>query len=114
MSNPLLESLPLPAFSRIEPSHVRPAIEQLIEENREAIRQRLEQGGPYTWANLVEPLETVDDRLNRAWSPVSHLNAVMNSDALRDAYNGCLPLLSEYATEVGQNDALFAAYREIA
>jgi len=56
----------------------------------------------------------VDDRLNRAWSPVSHLNAVMNSDALRDAYNGCLPLLSEYATEIGQNDALFAAYREIA
>ncbi|MEY4683993.1 MAG: hypothetical protein RLZ25_452 [Pseudomonadota bacterium] len=114
MSNPLLESLPLPAFSRIDASHVKPAIEQLIAENREAIRQRLEKGGPYTWENLVEPLETVDDRLNRAWSPVSHLNAVMNSDALRDAYNGCLPLLSEYATEVGQNDALFTAYREIA
>lgn len=114
MSNPLLESLPLPSFSRIDASHVRPAIEQLIGENREAIRQRLEKGGPYSWENLVEPLETVDDRLNRAWSPVSHLNAVMNSDALRDAYNGCLPLLSEYATEVGQNDALFAAYLEIA
>lgn len=114
MSNPLLESLPLPSFSRIDASHVRPAIEQLIRENRDAIEQRLEQGGPYTWENLVEPLETADDRLNRAWSPVSHLNAVMNSDALRDAYNGCLPLLSEYATEVGQNDALFAAYREIA
>lgn len=113
MSNPLLESLPLPSFARIDASHVRPAIEQLIGENREAIRLRLEKGGPYTWNNLVEPLETVDDRLNRAWSPVSHLNAVMNSDALRDAYNGCIPLLSEYATEVGQNDALFAAYREI-
>lgn len=113
MSNPLLESLPLPSFARIDASHVRPAIEQLIGENRETIRLRLEKGGPYTWNNLVEPLETVDDRLNRAWSPVSHLNAVMNSDALRDAYNGCIPLLSEYATEVGQNDALFAAYREI-
>lgn len=114
MSNPLLESFSLPPFSRIDASHVRPAIEQLIGENREAIRRRLEKGGPYTWDNLVEPLETVDDRLNRAWSPVSHLNAVLNSDALRDAYNGCIPLLSEYATEVGQNDALFAAYREIA
>ena len=113
MSNPLLESLSLPAFSRINAIHVRPAIEQLIGENREAIQRRLDLGGPYTWDNLVEPLETVDDRLNRAWSPVSHLNAVMNSDALRDAYSGCIPLLSEYATEVGQNDALFAAYREI-
>jgi len=114
MSNPLLESRSLPAFSRIDPSHVRPAIEQLIGENRKAIRLRLEMGGPYTWDNLVDPLETLDDQLNRAWSPVSHLNSVMNSDALRDAYNGCIPLLSEYATEVGQNDALFAAYREIA
>ena len=114
MSNPLLESRSLPAFSRIDPAHVRPAIEQLISENRKAIRLRLETGGPYTWDNLVAPLETLDDQLNRAWSPVSHLNSVMNSDALRDAYNGCIPLLSEYATEVGQNDALFAAYREIA
>ncbi|MEY2697569.1 MAG: hypothetical protein RL333_1707 [Pseudomonadota bacterium] len=114
MSNPLLESRSLPAFSRIDAAHVRPAIEQLISENRKAIRLRLEAGGPYTWDNLVDPLETLDDQLNRAWSPVSHLNSVMNSDTLRDAYNGCIPLLSEYATEVGQNDALFAAYREIA
>ena len=114
MLNPLLESNVLPPFSRIEASHVEPAIAELIANNREAIRRRLELGGSYTWENLVEPLEQWDDRLNRAWSPVSHLNAVMNSDALRDAYNACLPLLSEYGTEIGQNEALFNAYREIA
>ncbi len=114
MSNPLLESFELPTFSRIKPEHVRPAIEQIIADNRAAVQSRLEKGGPYTWENLVAPLELMDDRLNRSWSPVSHLNAVMNSEALRDAYNGCLPLLSEYATEFGQNEKLYAAYLELA
>ena len=114
MSNPLLERFELPTFSRIKPEHVRPAIEQIIADNRAAVQSRLEKGGPYTWENLVAPLELMDDRLNRSWSPVSHLNAVMNSEALRDAYNGCLPLLSEYATEFGQNEKLYAAYLELA
>lgn len=114
MTNPLLEIQELPAFSRIEPEHVLPAMTRLIEESRRAIDTLLASGGPYTWDNLVEPLEDIDDRINRAWSPVSHLNSVVNSDALREAYNDCLPLLSEYATEVGQNDALYQAYRSLA
>jgi len=68
----------------------------------------------YTWKNLIEPLEDVDDKLNKAWSPVSHMNSVVNSDELRDAYNACLPKLSAYSTEMGQNEALFKAYRFIA
>lgn len=114
MPNPLLENFVLPPFSRIAPEHVKAAVERMIEDNKEAIRLRLDQAGPYTWSNLVEPLEFMDDRLNKGWSPVSHLNAVMNSEALRDAYNECLPILSEYATEVGQNEGLYAAYRDLA
>jgi len=114
MNNPLLENHPLPPFSHIKPEHVEPAIRQLLDESRKAIEARLEQGAPYTWDNLVEPLEDIDDRINRAWSPVGHLNAVVNSDELREAYNACLPILSEYATEVGQNDRLFQAYRALA
>ncbi|MDD1650368.1 MAG: oligopeptidase A [Methylococcaceae bacterium] len=114
MTNPLLESQELPAFSRIEPEHVLPAMTRLIDESRRAIDTLLASGGPHTWGNLVEPLEDIDDRINRAWSPVSHLNSVVNSDELREAYNACLPLLSEYATEVGQNDALYQAYHSLA
>jgi len=114
MNNPLLENHPLPPFTLIKPVHVEPAIRQLLDESRKAIEARLEQGAPYTWASLVEPLEDIDDRINRAWSPVGHLNAVVNSDELREAYNACLPILSEYATEVGQNDRLFQAYRALA
>lgn len=74
----------------------------------------LEEGKTYTWDNLAGPLEDLDDRLNRAWAPVAHLNAVVNSEPLREAYNACLPMLSEYATEIGQNETLYHAYRNIA
>lgn len=114
MINPLLENKTLPAFSNIKPEHVLPAMTQLIADSRSTIDALLANGGPYTWASLVEPLEDIDDRINRAWSPVGHMNAVVNSDELREAYNACLPLLSEYATEVGQNDVLFQAYKSIA
>lgn len=113
MTNPLTEPGELPAFSRIEPDMIRPAIEQLIEENRGEIDKLTAQPDP-NWSNLVDPLALMNDRLDKAWSPVRHLNSVKSSDALRDAYNNCLPILSEYATEISQNRALFEAYRRIA
>ena len=114
MSNPLLEMTGLPPFSKIKPEHVEPAIDTLLAEIREDINRRLDDyAGQYNWDNLIQPLEDRDDRLSRAWSPVSHMNSVVNSPALREAYNACLPKLSEYATEMGQNRKLFEAYKFI-
>jgi len=67
-----------------------------------------------TWDGLIKPLSLLEDQLSRAWSPVRHLNSVKSSDTLRQAYNACLPLLSEYATEMSQNSALYQGYRTIA
>jgi oligopeptidase A len=114
MNNPLLANATLPIFSQIKPEHVVPAIDQLLAEARSAVEQHLQASQNYTWKNLIEPLEDVDDKLNKAWSPVSHMNSVVNSDELRDAYNACLPKLSAYSTEMGQNEGLFKAYRYIA
>ncbi|MDI1276298.1 oligopeptidase A [Methylobacter sp.] len=114
MNNPLLANSTLPMFSQIKPEHIVPAIDQLLAEARSAVEQHLQATQHYTWKNLIEPLEDVDDKLNKAWSPVSHMNSVVNSDELRDAYNACLPKLSAYSTEMGQNEALFKAYRFIA
>lgn len=117
MSNPLLESHRLPPFSSIQPEHVKPAIESLLERNRERITKLLESlqatDEPPTWASLVAPLEQWDDELSQAWSPVGHLNGVMNTDALREAYNACLPLLTLYSTELGQNVDLCNAYKAL-
>jgi len=112
MSNPLLEATELPQFSKIKPEHIIPAIDELLTQAREVVSQCLQQD-VYTWENLIDPIENIEDKLNKAWSPVSHLNSVLNSDELRDAYNACLPKLSEYSTEMGQNKALFKAYQSI-
>jgi len=113
MSNPLLTFTDLPPFSQITPAHVKPAVEQVIEECRNKIEQVLEGNTSPSWDNLVAPIEEVDDRLSRIWSPVSHMNSVVNSDELREAYESCLPLLSEYGTWVGQHKGLFEAYKAI-
>ena len=114
MHNPLLEMEGLPPFSQIQPEHVEPAIDQLLKLSREQTELLLSNGQPFTWANLISPLERLDDRLGRTWSPVSHMNSVVNSDELRQVYNACLPKLSEYATEMGQNERLFNAYQAVA
>jgi len=114
MSNPLLQPTELPVFSAIKPEHIQPAIEQLITDNREQIKALLKDAGELNWNRLIAPLEALEDRLNQAWSPVSHMNSVVNSDKLREAYNACLPLLSEYGTEMGQSPELYQAYQAIA
>jgi len=114
MSNPLLEQNGLPAFSQIRPEHVEPAIDQILAENRRRIAELLDAVREPTWYNFVEPIEEWEDRLGRVWSPVAHLNSVMNSEALRAAYNACLPKLSDYSTEMGHNERLYAAYKAVA
>jgi oligopeptidase A len=113
MSNPLLNVEHLPRFDRIEAGHVEPALRQVLAENRATLEQLIVRPDP-GFATLIEPMEEMHHRLMRVWSPVSHLNAVANSEALRSAYNACLPLLTEYSTEIGQNEALYRAYSAIA
>jgi oligopeptidase A len=114
MTNPLLDQNGLPPFSKIKPEHVKPAIDTLLAESRQLVEHLLQQNSRYSWDNLVEPLDAMDDRISRAWSPVSHMNSVVNSEALRETYNECLPILSEYGTEMGQHEGLYRAYRSIA
>ncbi len=109
-SNPLLETQDLPLFSRIEAQHVEPAIDFVLQESRDQVNQLLEANTHYTWENLIEPLELIEERISRVWSPVGHMNSVVNTEDLRTAYNACLPKLSVYATEMGQNEKLFRAF----
>ena len=113
MDNPLLDQDPLPRFVQIRPEHVEPAVRELLARNRARIGELAALPKP-TFATLIEPLEELQHGVTRAWSPVSHLNAVLNSDALRAGYNACLPLLSAYQTDLAQSEPLFRAYRTIA
>ena len=116
--NPLLNLVDqggLPPFAHIEPTHVVPALDHLLVANRQAVADLLaEPMASPNWQNLVQPLEELDDRLHRVWAPAAHLNHVMNSEAWRAAYNSCLPKLSEYSTEIGQNEKLYRAWQALA
>ena len=112
--NPLLRQDTLPPFAEIKPEHVVPVVQTLINEGRAHLEALLAELGTPTWDTLVAPLEAEDDRLEQAFAPVSHLNAVVNTPELRDAYNESIALLTEYSTEVSQNRDLYQAYQALA
>jgi oligopeptidase A len=103
----------LPAFDRIRAGEVETTIRSLLERNRGEVASLEAQPAP-TFANTVLPLEQLSHRLSRTWSPISHLNGVLNSDELRASYNACLPLLSNYWTDLAQSEPLYRAYSAIA
>lgn len=109
--NPLLDFSGPPRFADFKTEHVTPAVDALLAENRAVITRVEDERAPATWADFVEPLEDANERLSRAWGQVGHLNAVMNSLELREAYNDNLPKLTQYYTELGQNEKLFNKYK---
>jgi oligopeptidase A len=110
--NPLLDFSGLPRFDELKPEHVAPALDQLLAEGRATIARVSH--APVSWDGFVVPLEDSNERIGRAWGQVSHLHAVLDSPELRDAYNATLPKITEYWTELGQNQALFEKYKALA
>ncbi|WP_394175238.1 oligopeptidase A [Thalassotalea litorea] len=113
-ANPLLANHDLPAFSLIKPEHIKPAVEKAIADSKQAIDAVVASNGPYTWQSLIADIEAVDDILEKIWSGVSHINSVASTDAIREAHDACLPMLSEYGTWVGQHLGLYQAYETFA
>ena len=113
MKNTLLNITILPEFSKINIKDIEPTINKIIEENREKTVFLLKTEKSAEWNHLISELESLDNLLSRVWSPISHLNSVMNSDDLRKAHDNCLPKLSEYSTEQSQNIDLYNVYKNI-
>ncbi len=111
--NPLLDFSSLPRFSTIKPADVKPAVEQLIADARVTVENIATTTELPTWENFVTPLDDVTERLSRAWGVVGHLNAVVNSPELRDAYNGMLPTVTDFWAGLSQDERLFTKYKQI-
>jgi len=112
MNNPLLTDDLLPRFDHIRVEHMEVAIDQILSENRMKIGQIAQQDDP-TWDTLAQPMQSLENKLENAWSVISHLNGVMNSDELRTVYKSCLEKLTEYTTELSQNSELCEAYKKL-
>ncbi|HNJ46052.1 MAG TPA: oligopeptidase A, partial [Ottowia sp.] len=113
MTNPLLDFSDLPRFDQIRPEHVAPAIDQLLAEAEAALEAAVSPDSPADWTWLSRTLDVPGERLGRAWSVVSHLNAVMDTPELRAAYNAALPRVTEFWTRLGSDERLYARYKAI-
>ncbi|MGH8178729.1 MAG: M3 family metallopeptidase [Steroidobacter sp.] len=107
-----MQSNELPDFSAIRAERIEHTIRQLLDAQRTKVASLLNDNEA-SWETLVEPLEEMQHALTRTWSPIGHMNGVVNSDELRAAYNACLPLLSAWHTDLAQNEQLYRAYESI-
>jgi oligopeptidase A len=106
--NPLMGPGPLPAFDAVRPEHVEPAVRQVLAEQRAALEHAEQVERPSL--DWLRNLELIGTEIHRVWAPVSHLNAVLSTPALREAFNRCLPLVTEFGTQLGQNEKLYRLY----
>ena len=111
--NPLLNFSGLPKFDQICAEHVEPAIDHLIVSSRNCIDELAISNDVPTWANFAKPLEDIEEMLSRAWSQVGHMNSVVNSPELREAYNASLPKLTDFYSDLGQDERLYAKFRSL-
>src|ERR1700722_7118400 len=112
--NPLLAETALPAFSQINPEQVTPAIDALLADSRAGIAALTAPGARHDFESVMLPQERLEQRIARAWSPVSHLHSVADSEALRKVYGPAEEALTEHAIELGQNRALYAPVQALA
>jgi len=112
--NPLLADDTLPVFSQIRPEHVAPAVEAILADYRAGIDGLTAPGAAHDFASVMLTQERLEQRLARAWAPVSHLHSVADNEALRKVYGPAEEALTEHAIELGQNRGLYAAVQALA
>lgn len=109
MNQPALTQDQLPSFSSIHPENIESELTAILDRNRSRLQTILAPETPHTWQSLMQPLEDIHDELGKYWAPISHMHSVMETESLRHVYNKALALLTEYQTEISQNETLFAA-----
>lgn len=113
MNNPVLNRQSLPLFDQIKPDHISPAIESILKEANTLIESLKKKSATASWENFVEPIEIISEKISRAWGQIEHLNAVVNSDNLRKAYNDNLIKLTEFYTNLSQDESLYNKYQSL-
>ncbi|MBV8248174.1 MAG: oligopeptidase A, partial [Comamonas sp.] len=113
MSNPLLEPSALPLFDRIQPADVGPAIDTLLARAGEALETVVAPDFPARWESISAVLDVATEKLGTAWAVVNHLNSVADTPELRAAYNEALPKVTEFWTNLGADERLYAKYKAI-
>lgn len=101
-----------PRFDQIKTEDIKPALQTTIAEAREQIAAIKAQTHT-DWANTVEKLTDITERVGRIWSVVSHLNSVVDTPELRAVYNELMPEITIFFTEIGQDIELYNRFKII-
>lgn len=101
-----------PRFDQIKTEDIKPALQTAIAEAREQIAAIKAQTHT-DWANTVEKLTDITERVGRIWSVVSHLNSVVDTPELRAVYNELMPEITIFFTEIGQDIELYNRFKII-
>ena len=101
-----------PRFDQIKTEDIKPALQTSIAEAREQIATIKAQTHT-NWANTVEKLTDITERVGRIWSVVSHLNSVVDTPELRAVYNELMPEITIFFTEIGQDIELYNRFKII-
>ena len=111
--NPFLVRNKLPEFSVVKTSHVMPAINKVINDNNKVISQIESMSELPNWTNFIIPLEICNEKLDRVWSYINHINAVKSSSSYRKVYNQALEKVTEYSSNLGQSKILYKKYKNL-
>ncbi len=112
--NPLSGAAALPAFSKIRPADVVPAIDAILAEYQAGIERLTAAAAPRDFEHVMLEQERLDQHLARAWAPVSHLHSVADTPELRAAYESAEEKITDFASALGQNRELYAAVQAVA
>jgi len=113
MTNPLLQHDGLPAFDRIRPEHVEPAIDELLKQADEALEKAVGPDVPADYDALSAALDVPSEQLKSAWGAIGHLNAVADTPELRAAYTAALPKVTELFSRHAADERLYAKYKAV-
>ncbi len=108
-----MSAVSFPQFNHIDTDTYVARLDTLLQDNLHKIDAILAKNSTVSWESLIQPLEDMEDALERFWSPMAHLHAVVNSPILRNCYQACLPKLSAYESAIGQNQVLYDAIKSL-
>jgi oligopeptidase A len=122
---PLLRGQGLPPFAAITPEQVDTAIPTLLDKLNAELSQleaQLERrlgeasagAAPLSWAEVMDPLHHLGERLRWSWGVVSHLNGVCNTPELRTAHQNQQGAVVAFGSRAGQSQPIYRALEQLA
>lgn len=107
-------TLPLPHFTEINIENLKQQILDSLKHGKQLLDHVQLVENFQQALTTIESFDQFENNFSEFFGVLSHLNAVMNTPELREVYQSLLPEISDFYTQVGQNETLYQNYQFIA